>query len=469
MELSNMSSILEQHKENVDCEMTESLVNLDHYMALSAIQQVSYNCSSLSALVKDHNYSPTSNLESIDVNQLSPDSDNSDYLEPSNMSSSMLMEMQELWPNYGNFSTGLSVQSPQCLAPWEPIFNPAPPQELVSENLVHLTNVSQTVPTLSFDGKMGTSENLLQTGNDVIIQNSSFPTASQANLVGTAIRIPDENRFVRSSTILPAAASLVENRGSNTFPEASDLRPLSKQTRTSPYPSSEEKRAVHLVQLVNANQSKMHTPPSHSAGWKRPQHVYSSLGLDGTSTPSSEMMDSASPFLLPNPKIRGDFSKGTLGQAPCMSGEKGKEATSSSKPTKPPEYLVGNMDGYGNPMAKNNKLKEKTTQKKPDASIKCRSRSRPGVYTNPRSIIEKTRRQRITEKLRELQELVHSVKPDNTVYMLDQVINYVEGLENQIQVLLIQKGEYWNMDFSSMFQSASDESELLKSGSFERG
>lgn len=69
-------------------------------------------------------------------------------------------------------------------------------------------------------------------------------------------------------------------------------------------------------------------------------------------------------------------------------------------------------------------------------SIMCRVRAKRGCATHPRSIAERMRRTRISDRIRKLQELVPDMdKQTNTADMLEEAVAYVKFLQNQIQEL----------------------------------
>ncbi|KAL5998150.1 hypothetical protein ACLOJK_009086 [Asimina triloba] len=76
---------------------------------------------------------------------------------------------------------------------------------------------------------------------------------------------------------------------------------------------------------------------------------------------------------------------------------------------------------------------EKLLQMQPD-STPCRIRAKRGCATHPRSIAERDRRTRISEKLKKLQELVPNMdKQTNTAEMLDLAVQHIKTLQSQIQ------------------------------------
>ncbi|KAM1014443.1 hypothetical protein ACFX2C_044427 [Malus domestica] len=69
-------------------------------------------------------------------------------------------------------------------------------------------------------------------------------------------------------------------------------------------------------------------------------------------------------------------------------------------------------------------------------SVGCRVRAKRGCATHPRSIAERVRRTKISDRIRKLQELVPSMdKQTNTADMLDEAVEYVKFLQKQIQEL----------------------------------
>ncbi|XP_024021064.1 transcription factor bHLH81 [Morus notabilis] len=71
-----------------------------------------------------------------------------------------------------------------------------------------------------------------------------------------------------------------------------------------------------------------------------------------------------------------------------------------------------------------------------DDSVPCRVRAKRGCATHPRSIAERVRRTRISDRIRKLQELVPNMdKQTNTADMLEEAVEYVKYLQRQIQEL----------------------------------
>ncbi|KAF9686448.1 hypothetical protein SADUNF_Sadunf03G0159500 [Salix dunnii] len=68
-------------------------------------------------------------------------------------------------------------------------------------------------------------------------------------------------------------------------------------------------------------------------------------------------------------------------------------------------------------------------------SVPCKIRAKRGCATHPRSIAERVRRTRISERMRKLQELVPNMdKQTNTSDMLDLAVDYIKDLQRQFKV-----------------------------------
>lgn len=69
-------------------------------------------------------------------------------------------------------------------------------------------------------------------------------------------------------------------------------------------------------------------------------------------------------------------------------------------------------------------------------TVPCKVRAKRGCATHPRSIAERVRRTRISERMRKLQEFVPNMdKQTNTADMLDLAVEYIKGLQKQYKTL----------------------------------
>ncbi|EHA8586421.1 transcription factor bHLH130 [Cocos nucifera] len=68
-------------------------------------------------------------------------------------------------------------------------------------------------------------------------------------------------------------------------------------------------------------------------------------------------------------------------------------------------------------------------------AVPCKIRAKRGCATHPRSIAERVRRTRISERMRKLQELVPNMdKQTNTADMLDLAVDYIKDLQKQVKI-----------------------------------
>ncbi|KAH7439114.1 hypothetical protein KP509_04G045500 [Ceratopteris richardii] len=68
-------------------------------------------------------------------------------------------------------------------------------------------------------------------------------------------------------------------------------------------------------------------------------------------------------------------------------------------------------------------------------SVPCRERAKRGCATHPRSIAERVRRTKISERIKKLQELMPNIdKQANIAEMLDEAVEYVRSLQRQVQM-----------------------------------
>ncbi|CAL5001303.1 unnamed protein product [Urochloa decumbens] len=69
-------------------------------------------------------------------------------------------------------------------------------------------------------------------------------------------------------------------------------------------------------------------------------------------------------------------------------------------------------------------------------AVPCKIRAKRGCATHPRSIAERVRRTKISERIRKLQELVPNMdKQTNTSDQLDLAADYIKDLQKQVKVL----------------------------------
>ncbi|KAM3398284.1 transcription factor [Capsicum galapagoense] len=88
------------------------------------------------------------------------------------------------------------------------------------------------------------------------------------------------------------------------------------------------------------------------------------------------------------------------------------------------------------PLSHHLSLPTSTMEKLLQDSVHLNVRAKRGCATHPRSIAERVRRTRISERMRRLQELVPNMdKQTNTADMLDFAVDYIKELEKQVKIL----------------------------------
>lgn len=75
-------------------------------------------------------------------------------------------------------------------------------------------------------------------------------------------------------------------------------------------------------------------------------------------------------------------------------------------------------------------------------SVPCKIRAKRGCATHPRSIAERMRRTRISERMKKLQDLFPNMdKQTNTADMLDLAVDYIKDLQKKVQTLADKKAK----------------------------
>ncbi|XP_078432870.1 uncharacterized protein LOC144704342 [Wolffia australiana] len=96
---------------------------------------------------------------------------------------------------------------------------------------------------------------------------------------------------------------------------------------------------------------------------------------------------------------------------------------------------------------------------RPSDSMKTRVRARRGQATDPHSIAERLRREKIAERMKNLQELIPNASKTDKASMLDEIIDYVKFLQLQVKVLSTSRlGAAQNAAASSVADISSEES-----------
>ncbi|KAK4748349.1 hypothetical protein SAY87_014935 [Trapa incisa] len=149
-------------------------------------------------------------------------------------------------------------------------------------------------------------------------------------------------------------------------------------------------------------------------------------GVDAMNSPSAERRrrkrtpDSSSPYELN--KSNGDAHRDPSGDTHDI------QRNHHEKKQK--------IEQFDNTISRGNQTKEDSNSGEPPKENYIHIRARRGQATNSHSLAERVRREKISERMRMLQELVPGCnKITGKAVMLDEIINYVQSLQQQVEFL----------------------------------
>uniref|UniRef100_A0A9I9DQV0 BHLH domain-containing protein n=1 Tax=Cucumis melo TaxID=3656 RepID=A0A9I9DQV0_CUCME len=176
-----------------------------------------------------------------------------------------------------------------------------------------------------------------------------------------------------------------------------------------------------LTQLLAANSSDLVSAPG--------DHPL----FDPNPSPAFHRQNSSPPeFLAPSGIAEGFYTSYPLNSSPTL------DISPTSKPAT--DVDAQNFFPKFSPQLKRegsgvSSLIDMEMEKLLEDSVPCRVRAKRGCATHPRSIAERVRRTRISDRIRKLQEVVPNMdKQTNTADMLEEAVEYVKFLQKQIQV-----------------------------------
>ncbi|KAI3506945.1 hypothetical protein L1887_21605 [Cichorium endivia] len=162
-------------------------------------------------------------------------------------------------------------------------------------------------------------------------------------------------------------------------------------------------------------------------------HIVSGSGCDNKSNSNGESSVSEqtetglkNPNDLNSKKRKAATSKGKAKEiASAVVKEEGNEDSNSKRQKKTEEDTIGETD-------KKSKLPEPPKDYKDYIHV----RARRGQATDSHSLAERVRREKISERMKLLQDLVPGCnKVTGKALMLDEIINYVQSLQHQVEFL----------------------------------
>ncbi|GLJ04879.1 hypothetical protein SUGI_0005550 [Cryptomeria japonica] len=140
--------------------------------------------------------------------------------------------------------------------------------------------------------------------------------------------------------------------------------------------------------------------------------------------------------ILPNDKARGDLS---IGPCPGENTEesKGKRSKIAEGTNEKPDLKSeGELGANGSEPEMNRKDSQQNSKPSEAPKDYIHVRARRGQATDSHSLAERVRREKISERMKLLQDLVPGCnKITGKAVMLDEIINYVQSLQHQVEFL----------------------------------
>ncbi|KAG6628069.1 bHLH transcription factor RHL1-like [Carya illinoinensis] len=143
---------------------------------------------------------------------------------------------------------------------------------------------------------------------------------------------------------------------------------------------------------------------------------------------SDDVVDGSSSFKSANPGGEGSIQA-------LYNGFAGSIHAQGQTPNQAQHFQHPQGQNYGAPGAVMNQAPASGSAGSAPAQPRQRVRARRGQATDPHSIAERLRRERIAERMKALQELVPNANKTDKPSMLDEIIDYVKFLQLQVKVL----------------------------------
>ncbi|KAM0969195.1 hypothetical protein ACFX13_017751 [Malus domestica] len=159
-----------------------------------------------------------------------------------------------------------------------------------------------------------------------------------------------------------------------------------------------------------------------------------SLGNNGDFDRSNNDVGDVSSFKSPN-TVGGDGASSVQSLFNGFGGSLHGAPNSQSPNFHHPQGGQLQAQNYGGAGAAMNQAPAGGSAGAAPAQPKPRVRARRGQATDPHSIAERLRRERIAERMKALQELVPNANKTDKASMLDEIIDYVKFLQLQVKVL----------------------------------
>ncbi|EOA21358.1 hypothetical protein CARUB_v10001721mg [Capsella rubella] len=193
-----------------------------------------------------------------------------------------------------------------------------------------------------------------------------------------------------------------------------------------------------LTDLLTGNSNELPATTSRGGSFEFPipveQGLYQQSGFHRQNSTPADFLSGSDGFIqsfgIP---ANYDYLSGNIDVSPGSKRSREMEALFSS-----PEF-TSQMKGEqssGQVPAAASSMVDMNMENLMEDSVAFRVRAKRGCATHPRSIAERVRRTRISDRIRKLQELVPNMdKQTNTADMLEEAVEYVKVLQRQIQEL----------------------------------
>ncbi|KAL3514351.1 hypothetical protein ACH5RR_027068 [Cinchona calisaya] len=173
-------------------------------------------------------------------------------------------------------------------------------------------------------------------------------------------------------------------------------------------------------------ETSFHTKYAQKKGGHEDCQTSEQRALGGNGKKKRKASDSHSP-LNPKKNVEGEQQKDLSGNS---TSECSKEQDEMKQKTE-----QSNSTNLHNKRA-DKQVKENSNTGEPSKETYIHVRAKGGQATNSHSLAERVRRERISERMRLLQELVPGCnKITGKAVMLDEIINYVQSLQQQVEFL----------------------------------
>jgi hypothetical protein len=152
---------------------------------------------------------------------------------------------------------------------------------------------------------------------------------------------------------------------------------------------------------------------------------------------SDDVVDGSSSFKSPNPGAEASVQALYNGFTGSLHGpgQTPNQGQPQAQHFHHPQGGPVQGQNYGAPGAVMNQAPASGSAGSAPAQPRQRVRARRGQATDPHSIAERLRRERIAERMKALQELVPNANKTDKASMLDEIIDYVKFLQLQVKVL----------------------------------